>query len=30
MIIYESNKHWLKDMTHLFRSWTMAKVVRAD
>jgi len=29
MIIYESNKHWLKDIRHLFRSWTMTKIMRS-
>ncbi len=28
MIIYETNKNWLKDITHLFRSWTMTKIMR--
>lgn len=29
MIVYHSNKNWLRDITHLFRSWTMTKVMRA-
>lgn len=29
MIVYQSNKNWLRDITHLFRSWTMTKVMRA-
>jgi ion channel-forming bestrophin family protein len=29
MIVYESNKHWLNDITHLFRSWTMTKIMRS-
>lgn len=29
MIVYESNKNWLRDVGHLYRSWTMQKVVRA-
>ncbi|HOZ86740.1 MAG TPA: bestrophin family protein [Bacteroidia bacterium] len=29
MIIYESNKNWLKDVGHLSRSWTMQKVLRS-
>lgn len=29
MIVYESNKNWLRDITHLYRSWTMTKVMRA-
>ena len=30
MIIYESNKYWLKDVRHLYRSWTMQRVVRSS
>lgn len=29
MIIYESNKNWLKDVRHLSRSWTMQRVLRS-
>lgn len=29
MIIYETNKSWLKDISHLARSWTMTKIMRA-
>ncbi|GAB3176892.1 bestrophin family protein [Telluribacter humicola] len=29
MIIYESNKNFLRDITHLTRSWTMQRVMRA-
>lgn len=29
MIFYEANKNWLKDLTHLYRSWTMQKVCRS-
>jgi ion channel-forming bestrophin family protein len=29
MIVYHSNKYWLKDITHLFRSWTMTRIIRA-
>lgn len=29
MIYYKANQHWLKDITHLFRSWTMTRVMRA-
>ncbi len=29
MIIYETNKNWLSDIRHLFRSWTMTKIIRA-
>lgn len=29
MIIYESNKNWLRDVTHLYKSWTMQKVMRS-
>lgn len=28
MIVYEPNKNWLGDVRHLFRSWTMTKVIR--
>lgn len=29
MIIYETNKHFLSDIKHLTRSWTMQKMVRS-
>ena len=29
MIIYETNKNWLSDIRHLFRSWTMTKIIRS-
>jgi len=29
MIIYESNKNWLRDVGHLSKSWTMQRVVRS-
>lgn len=29
MIIYKTNKNWLGDIRHLYRSWTMTKVIRA-
>lgn len=29
MIYYTPNKYWLKDISHLFRSWTMTRIVRA-
>ncbi len=29
MIIYETNKHFLGDIKHLTRSWTMRKIVRS-
>jgi len=29
MIIYESNKNWLRDVGHLYKSWTMQKVLRS-
>ncbi len=29
MIVYHSNKNWLRDITHLYKSWTMTKVLRA-
>lgn len=29
MIIYKSNKNWWGDIGHLYRSWTMNKVLRA-
>lgn len=29
MIIYESNKNWLRDVRHLYKSWTMQRVVRS-
>jgi putative membrane protein len=29
MIIYETNKNWLSDIRHLFRSWTMTKIMRS-
>lgn len=29
MIIYQSNKNWLRDVGHLSRSWTMRKVMRS-
>jgi putative membrane protein len=28
MIVYQSNKNWLKDVRHLFTSWTMQRVIR--
>lgn len=30
MIVYESNKNWLKDVRHLYRSWTMQRVMRSS
>ena len=30
MIVYESNKNWLRDVRHLYKSWTMQKVVRSS
>lgn len=29
MIVYESNKNWLGDLRHLYKSWTMQKVLRS-
>ena len=29
MIVYEPNKHFLSDIRHLAKSWTMVKIVRA-
>ena len=29
MIVYKTNDNWLGDMRHLFRSWTMTKIVRS-
>jgi len=29
MIIYQTNKNWLADITHLARSWTMVKIMRS-
>jgi ion channel-forming bestrophin family protein len=29
MIIYETNKNFLRDITHFYRSWTMQKVLRS-
>ena len=29
MILYESNKNWLRDVGHLSKSWTMQRVIRA-
>jgi putative membrane protein len=29
MIVYESNKNWLRDVAHLYKSWTMQKVMRS-
>ncbi|RYZ48874.1 MAG: hypothetical protein EOP49_17560 [Sphingobacteriales bacterium] len=29
MIVYESNKNWLRDVRHLSTSWTMQKVMRS-
>lgn len=29
MIVYEPNKNWFKDVGHLFKSWTMQKIIRA-
>ncbi len=29
MIIYEPNKNWWRDITHLSRSWTLQKIVRS-
>lgn len=29
MIVYEPNRNWLKDISHLARSWTMQKIIRA-
>jgi ion channel-forming bestrophin family protein len=29
MIVYESNKNWLKDVRHLYKSWTMQRVIRS-
>lgn len=28
MILYESNKNWLRDVGHLSKSWTMQRVIR--
>lgn len=30
MIIYESNKNWLRDVGHLYKSWTMQRVLRSS
>jgi putative membrane protein len=30
MIVYQSNKNWLGDLRHLYRSWTMQRVVRSS
>jgi putative membrane protein len=29
MIVYQSNKNWLKDVRHLYTSWTMQRVMRS-
>ena len=29
MIVYESNKNWLRDLRHLYKSWTMQRVLRS-
>jgi putative membrane protein len=29
MIVYESNKNWLRDVSHLYKSWTMQRVIRS-
>ncbi len=29
MIVYDSNKNWLRDISNLARSWTMVKIVRS-
>jgi len=29
MIVYEPNKNWFRDVGHLFKSWTMKKVIRS-
>jgi putative membrane protein len=29
MIVYEPNKHFLSDIGHLAKSWTMVKILRA-
>ncbi len=29
MIVYEPNKHFLSDIRHLAKSWTMVKIIRA-
>jgi putative membrane protein len=29
MIIYQSNKNWLRDVVNLYRSWTMQRVVQS-
>jgi len=29
MIVYELNKHFLQDIRHLTRSWTMVKILRS-
>jgi putative membrane protein len=29
MIVYQSNKNWLRDVRHLSKSWTMQKVMRS-
>jgi len=29
MIVYEPNKHFISDISHLARSWTMVKIMRA-
>ncbi|MGD1843769.1 MAG: bestrophin family protein [Salibacteraceae bacterium] len=29
MIIYEPNRNWLQDISHLAKSWTMQKILRA-
>lgn len=29
MIVYESNKNWLRDVSNLYKSWTMQRVLRS-
>ncbi len=29
MIIYQSNKNWIRDVGHLYKSWTMQRVIRS-
>jgi putative membrane protein len=29
MILYKTNQNWLGDLKHLFKSWTMVRIVRA-
>ncbi|WP_020535499.1 bestrophin family protein [Lewinella cohaerens] len=29
MILYKTNQNWLGDVSHLFKSWTMTRIVRA-